>query len=418
MATTRSFNSMLNEYLTYDLLMAELEKRNYILENVEKDDKWRGGNLVVPFQGASASSFAYGSLTDVTDIAENLYVRGGVSGYKEIWGTMKWNARDLEEHGGGSGIVSEQSFLKNLPGMIEDFIDNMKQVVSVNLLVGQHYMKLTADATANNGTIVVDRVERTWIGQKLIIKDSVNTFTTYVKSININTNTVIVATDRTYVTVTDFSAGGGVTVANGAKAYVDGAQTAANTFTSLRQQLLSAVNGGDATLFGQTKTLYPYLQSTNILGSDITASNFLDKIFDAWTRHRQLGRSGAADVVMSYKNLGTAMKLLERQSGPYKNVEMKVNIYGWTEITITGVKGTLKFVGVQEMDDDVIYFLDWKGIKLHSNKFFRKQQTPEGLSYFTIRNTTGYVYISDVVFYGELIVNKPSSCGVIYSISY
>ncbi len=416
MATTRSFNSMLNEYLAYDLLMEEVAKRSYFLENVEKDNNWRGGTLVVPFKGGNASSYAYGALTDETDIAENQYVRGQVSGYKEIWGTMMWNSRDLKEHGkGGSGVVSEQSFLKNLPDMIEDFVEGMKEVVSVNLLTGAHFAKLTANGTVT-GDLVVDRPERFTLKQKVYVDDDNSApVVGYVQSIDINTKTITIDTTRAGGTDVDVSA---YTTAQNAKVYIDGAQTAGQAFTSLKDQLLSATNGGSAALFGQTKTAYPYLQAINHNGSSITSSNFLDKIFDFWTAQKQLGKGTANEVVMSYKHLGTAMKLLELASGPFKNVDMKVNIYGWTEITITGVKGTLKFVGVHEMDDDIIFFIDWKCMKLHSNQFFKKEQSPEGLSYFTKRATTGYVYICDISFYGELVVNKPTGCGIIHSISY
>lgn len=402
---------MLNEYLNYDLLMEECAKRSYFLENVEKDNNWKGGNLVVPFKGANASSYSYGALTAENDIAENEYVRGGVDGYKEIWGTMKWNSRDLMEH----GKMSEQSFLANLPDQIEDFIVGMKEVVSVNLMTGAHFAKLTATGGAT-GELTVDRPERFTLGQKIIVDDGDSvTVEAYVRSIDINTKVIVAYDARTGGAVVDFT---GYTVAQSAKVYVVGAQTAGQAFTSLKDQLLSATNGGSTALFGKTKTDYPYLQSVNHLGSSITSANFLDKIFDFWTAQKQLGKGSATDVTMSYKHLGTAMKLLELAGGAYKNVNTKVNIYGWTEITITGVKGTLKFVGVHEMDDDVIFFIDWKCMKLHSNGFFRKQQSPEGLSYYTVRATTGYTFICDISFYGELVVNKPTGCGIIHSISY
>jgi hypothetical protein len=38
MATLRSFDSMLNEYLPYDLLREELVKRDYLLTKIEKDN--------------------------------------------------------------------------------------------------------------------------------------------------------------------------------------------------------------------------------------------------------------------------------------------------------------------------------------------------------------------------------------------
>lgn len=42
MATTRSFSSMLNEYLPFELLAQELIKRDYVLSNIEKDNNWKG----------------------------------------------------------------------------------------------------------------------------------------------------------------------------------------------------------------------------------------------------------------------------------------------------------------------------------------------------------------------------------------
>ncbi len=422
MATTRSFNDMLNEYLAYDLLAEEQMKRDWLLSNVEKDNDWKGGTLVVPFKGAMPSSYRYGKLTAQSDISEHKFVRGTVSGYKEIWGTMKWNARDLVEHSGlkgqSLGMVSEQSFLKALPETIEEFVDGMKQVVSVNLLSGNHFTKLTADSTANDGVVTVDHAERFQIGQKVIVDDDNSVaITAYVKTIDINANQAVLVTARGGATVIDFSANN-MTTAQNAKVYVEGAETAADAFTSLRSQLLPAAQGGSSTLFGQTKLAYPYLQAVAQSGAAITASNILDKLFDAWTRVMNVGKGHATVAVMSYKHLGSIMKQLELGSGSFRHVETKVNVYGYTEIVITGVKGSLKVVGVHEMDDDVIYFLDWKALKLYSNGYFRKQVDPEGKAYYVVREETGYTYICDIAFFGELVVHKPSHCGVIYSISY
>lgn len=76
MATTRTFQSMLNEYLPNELLKEEMIKRDYLLTNVEKDDGWLGGTLIVPFKAAGASSVAAGGLSASNDIAEDKYVRG------------------------------------------------------------------------------------------------------------------------------------------------------------------------------------------------------------------------------------------------------------------------------------------------------------------------------------------------------
>jgi hypothetical protein len=48
MATSRDFQAMLNEYLAIDLLKQEYQKRDYLLQKVNKDDGWKGGTLPVP----------------------------------------------------------------------------------------------------------------------------------------------------------------------------------------------------------------------------------------------------------------------------------------------------------------------------------------------------------------------------------
>lgn len=412
MGTTRSFQTMLNEFLPNELLKEEFIKRDYLLTNIEKQNDWLGGNLVVPFKAAGASSVAFGSLTGSTDIAEDNYVRGGVSGHKEVWGSLIFNHRDLMEH----NEISEQNFLKILPGSIEDFMDYLKNVVSVNLLNGAHFAKLTATGDAS-GNITVDRPDRFVIGQKISVDDDDSSPTTaYVLSIDMNTLIVNCATARGGVTPADFS---GYTVAQNAKVYNDGAQS--NSFSSLRDALLSSTNGGGSTLYGVTKTLYPYLQAINVSGADITATNIMEKIFDALTQIRQRGKGNPSDVVMSYKNLGSVMKAIEASKGAFNVVPNSTRTaqFGWTEISVGSVaKGTLKIVGVQEADDDIIQFIDWRALKFYSNGFFKKRMSPDGIEYFEVRNTSGFQYIVDMCLFGELVVQRPSYCGILYSISY
>lgn len=412
MSTTRSFQDMLNEFLPNELLKEEFVKRDYLLSKVEKQNDWLGGNLVVPFKAAGASSVSFGSLTASNDIGEDKYVRGGVSGHKEVWGSMIFNHRDLMEH----GQVSEQNFLKILPGSIEDFMDYMKNVVSVNLLNGAHFATLIADGDAS-GNITVDRPDRFVIGQKVYVDDgdSAATFG-YVRTINMNTKVVTLYDARTGGSVVDLS---GYTVAQAAKCYNDGAQ--ANSFSSLREALLSAANGGSSTLYGVTKTLYPYLQAINVDGSGITATNIMQQIFDALTTIRQLGKGNPTDVVMSYKNLASCIKVIEASKGAFNVVpgSMRASQYGWTEIEVGSVtKGALKLVGVQEADDDIIMFLDWRALKFYSNGFFQKRKSPDGIEYFEVRNTSGFQYIVDVCLFGELVVHRPSYCGILYGVDY
>lgn len=419
MATTRSFQSMLNEYLPNDLLKEELIKRDWLLTNCEKDDDWKGGKLIVPFKAAGASSVSFGSLTSQTDIAEDKYVRGSVDDYVELWGSMIFNHRDLMEH---DGKVNEKSFLKILPDSVDDFINYVKMVTSINLLNGPWLAVLTVDGTAL-GVAEVDRVDRFMIGQKVTLIDG-NTAQAdyYVISIDINGGTLINGSITLSATrggaAADISA---FTVAQTAKIYHPGvlvAGTVTNTFTSLRLALLSLANGGSTNLYGQAKTSAPYLQAVQVDGSGVTATNVLEKIFDGYTRVRRFGKGNANKVLMSFKHLGSVMKEIEVQKGGFKvtATATKASIYGWTEIEVTSVKGTLTIVGIQEIDDDIIMYLDMSAFKFYSNGFFRKRTAPDGKQYFEVRNTTGYAYVLDISLFGEQVLLKPGSCGIMWQI--
>jgi hypothetical protein len=420
MATIRSFSDMLNEYLPNDLLKEEIIKRDYLLNKVEKDNNWLGGTLVVPFEGAKASSIKFGSLTASNDIAEYNYQRGQITTQPEVWGTLKFNERDLMEH----GAISEQNFLKILPGQIDDFMQLMKETVSVNMLGAANFASLTVDGTAG-GVAEVDHVERFVIGQKVTLVDGDTAQADYyVIAVDLNGGTL----KRGSVTLSASRGGAAAnisayTVAQSAKFYHDGVLVGGvvtNRFTSLRDSLLSAANGGTASLYGKTKVTFPYLQAVNVDGSAVTATNIVEAIFDAYTRVRSVGRGNADTVLMSYKHLGSVMKIIETQKGGFKVSanQTKANQYGWTEIDITTVKGKLTVVGIQEADDDVIMLLDWSALKFYSNGFFKKRKAPDGKEYFEERNSSGYVYIVDMCLFGDLVLQAPSRCGIIHSISY
>lgn len=413
MATTRTFQAMLNEYLPNALLKEELIKRDYLLSNIEKDNSWKGGALIVPFKEAGASSVSFGSLTASNDVAEDSYVRGSVPNYQEVWGTMVFNHRDLMEH----GSVSEQNFLKILPNTIEDFIDHMKNVVSTNLLNGSHFATLTADGTAG-GLITVDRPDRFVLNQKIFVDDddSAISLEGFVDTINMETAVIHVVETRGGAVDRDLSA---YSVAQNARVYHDGAFT--NSFVSLRGSLLSLANGGTTNLYGVAKTTAPYLQAINVNGNTITATNIMEEIFDALTTIRQRGKGNPTDIVMSYTNFASCMKVIEGSKGAFNVLvgSQKASQFGWTEIMVGSVtNGMLKLVGVQEADDDIIMYIDWRGLKFHSNGFFQKRKGPNGNEFFEVRGTTGYQYLIDVLLFGELVVNRPSYMGIIHSIDY
>lgn len=416
MATTRSFSDMLNEYLPNKLLREELIKRNWLLQNIEKDNSWEGSNIIVPFKAAGASSVSFGALTSSTDIAEDQNVRGSITAYQEVWGSMVFNHRDLVDH---EGKIPEATFLKVIPDTVDDFMDYMKEVVSIALTSGPHFSLAEGDGQAG-GTIVVDKIDRFQLGQKVTLDDDNSSPADYyVIAIDVNTKTVTLSASRGGAAA-NISA---YTLAQNAKFYHPGVWdgTTATTFNSLRSTLLSAANGGAATIHGKTKTAYPFLQAVNVLGSSITASNILDKIFDAYITIQSRAKGQASVVLMSFKHLGSVLKLVEAAKGPYNVVpgSQKVSEYGYFEIMLgNATKGMLKIVAVQEMLDSEIFFLDMKSMTFRSKGFFRKRKAPDGREYFEVRATTGYQYIVDTCLFGELEVSKPGHNGVLYSISY
>lgn len=415
MSTTRTFQDMLNEYLPNKMLKEELLKRDYILSNIEKDDKWKGGKIIVPFKAAGASSVKMGGLTGASDISEDKYVRGSIDDYKEMWGSMIFNHRDLMDH---SGKIVEDSFLKILPDTIEDFVEYIKMVASIQMGTGPHFAKVTDATNAVTGIMLVDHVDRFVLNQKVTLDDDNSAAASfYVIAIDVNTDAVTFSATRGGAAA-DLSA---YSVAQNAKFYTDGAET--TSFTSIRSVLLSAANGGSSTVHGQSKLAYPFLQAVNVSGSSITASNILDKLFDAYTEVRKKAKGRADRFVMSYKHFGSVLKLIENKTNGAANWQItiedkKASLYGWDEVVINSVKGKLTIVGIQEWDDDVIAILDMKSMVFRSNGFFQKRKSPEGQEYFEVRNTTGYQYIVDISLFGELEINKPGHCGIIYGISY
>lgn len=416
MATSRDFQSMLNEYLPLELLKAEMMKRDYLLQKAQTDDGWKGGNLVVPFEGASASSVEFGQLADQSDVSKYKYVRGSISVQPEVWGTMRFEHRDLMEH---DGKIPEKTFLKILPNQIDDFLTNLKMAVSVNMMNGAHKAKVTVTGTVS-GVLEVDRVDRFNIDEKVALIDG-DTTSAYFYVIGIDINGGTLKNGALVLSATRGGAAADVSAfstTQNAKVYHPGAAT--SSFTSLKGQLLSAVNGGPTNIFGQVKTAYPYLQAVQIDGTAVSATNVLAKIFDGYTRRQILGKGGAApEVLMSLKHFGSCMKIIETQKGGFNIVpnSRKVSQYGYDTIEIGSVSGqSLKLVGIQELDDDAIMFLDWSTVTVYSNGMFKRRTAPDGKQYFEVRSTAGYAYILDHCFFGDVVCTAPSKNAIMYGI--
>lgn len=411
MATNRDFQAMLNQYLPLDLLKQEFIKRDYLMQKVDHDESWKGGDLIVPFQGQHASSIEFGQLAAQNDIAKYKYIRGSITTQPETWGSLLFNHRDLMEH---DGRIPESTFLKILPDQIESMMMYFKMVVSTHLLGGPHFARATSDGTVG-GVIGVNRIDRFTKDQKVSLDDDNSAAATYyVINVNVYTEEVTLSATRGGAAA-DISA---YTLAQNAKFYHPGAQSAG--MTPLSGQLLSATNGGTSTLFGQTKTDWDFLQAVQIDGTSVSASNILSKIFDGYVKRMQLAKGGKApEVLMSFKHFGSVLKLLETQKGPFNVVpnSRSVNVYGWDTIEVGSVSGqVIKLVGIQEMEDQQIYYLDWSSIKFFSNGLFKRRKAPDGKEYYEVRETTGYFYILDHCLFGDLVVTAPWKNAVMYGI--
>lgn len=422
MSTNRTFNNMINDFLPLSLLEKEIKKRDYFLQKVEKDNTWvgasssnginaNGGALVVPFVGQAASSFQFGSLAASNDIAEDATVRGMIQTQPEMWGSMLFNHRDLMEH----GKISERNFLKILPDRVESFLRNMKAQVSTSLINGA-ITKSTAGSTSATGVIVVDRVDRLHLKQKVLVgTTSPTTLTGYIQALDINTGSITLHTTRAGGTPLDFSANAAPA---GSKINLPG--EISEGFTALKNALLPAANGGSATLYGVTKTAYPFTQAIYIDGSGVNAANIIEKLFHGYTRTRILGGGAPTDILVSLRNLSLIMAVIEASKGAFNVVpgSQKASQYGWTEVMIGSVTNmALKFVGIREMDDDIAMFIDWAAMKFYTNGFVQRRKSPDGLEYYEERNTTGYVYIIDHCLFGDLVVYQPSWCGIMGGIA-
>jgi hypothetical protein len=436
MATAKAttFSDMLNEYLVYsDILMESFKDQNWLLQNANIKEGWLGGELIVPFQQSYPTSVKMGGLTAEGDIDDASYVRGSLAGYQEMWGTLKFNSRDLLEH----NAVSEKNFLKLLPDQIDQMTKWMKQTMSIAVLNSGQLDNVVTTGTAG-GVITIGHPERHMIGSKLLFVDDDSNAFGYVRTIDKATGQLTIYDARTGGSVVDMSGidtSGQVFVDDQAGVTLGGT----NKFGSIKDMVFPAFAGGSDTFAGQTKTASTFTQSvlydaggTNGAtvaagspvgyavdwggGAGVKANRVLDLIFDA---HRKCGqRGGEADTyIMSWKHFSGALLSLERNSGAFKNVGDAVHYAGYSSIRVGGVHGSVELVAIREMNDDCIIGIKKEHLDFHTNKGFKVQISPDGLRYYTVRNETGYVYITDTCFYGDFLIRHPWACCGIHNIN-
>ena len=412
MSTTRTadFAAMINEYLPNKLMQQELKKRDFLFNQVEEDKNWKLGNYIVPFTSAVSSSVKFGSLTDLSDISKEKEVRGVISAHKEVWGTMLFEAKDIMIN----DKISEQNFLRILPDQIERHMNYFKQVLGQNFLSGSAIEELTANGTAG-GLATVGNPERYELDQLLNFSSDVvvGPIVGYVSAINVNTGVLTIVTARGGATPVDLST---LLTVDNAKVYNDAQK--ADGFSSVIDLLKPLSAGGPANIYGVAKTSTKYTQAIHVDGSAFVAADLLKNIFKTYVKIRKVGGGKPNQVLMSYNNYAACVNAIENQKGAFNVIPMtsKMEVFAWDQITVGGFLSNgepVTLVALQEMNDSDMIFFDKSTFVIASNGGLRKHKTPDGIEFYTTRQSTGYKYVIDTCLMGDLICKAPYKNGIV-----
>jgi len=425
--TTPNLNSMIKRYMPYGLLKMELERQNWFIEKVSKKNDFKGGILEVEFKAAKSTSIRYGKLVPSDKITGPKYAKGLMHGYKEIWGALKFLDHDLAKHDD-----LKKSFVEALLKEIPDFIISMSDKVSHALLNGASYTRVVGIADAATGVLKIARPEMLEIGQYVefgadsaTVKSSFGyvssidmgdenggdvTFVAAMTDVDAETNKIDFTTVAGNVT-TVIASGDGLRLEDGFHT-----ASAALTFTSLPEQLLSLANGGSATLFGVEKKKYPFLQSLNrVVTGATSAQDMLGHLFDMIALNKRMNKTAIVkEVVMSNVVLAKIVKSIELNEmigatgqKRFTSSDTKYNAFGWTEVTVSALGQSVKFVGINELNDDYMIGIDFTSMDLLTNGMFERRKSPSGNEFYEERSETGFTYIVDIRFFGELVVSQP-----------
>ena len=418
-----TFQSMLNEHLPYDLLEEAFKEQNWLYTNCNiKKKPWQGGKLIVPFEDHTANTIKMGGLTASADLGTAGYVRGELTEYKEAYGSIYFNSRDLlNDH----YKVDEQNFIQLLPRQLDRLMKYFRQTISIQLLNGGALDSVrtgfVGDAT---GVVTIKHPERFSRTQAVTLVDTTGptTISGFVEAIDKNARTLTIFDARSGGSATDLTGLDATT-----KIYIDGGNT--TQFRSLKDDLLPAAAGGSDTFAGVTKTDSTFSQAITYdaggssgngpdwdSGTAVTGNDILTVIFDALRKNFQLGGE-ANTCIMGFKHFSAAMLALEKGSGGFRHVKPRVDFAGYSEITVGGVQGSVKLVGIREMDDDWMALVNKAYMDFHvGTHVIKPMTTPDGIQYFSERNTDGYRYITDLMLTGEFIYSNPWSGTGIFNI--
>lgn len=405
MALNQQHSAMLKRYMKEEIFDAKLAERSYVWKNVKKNYDWAGGVYEVPVKKQGFSSVQFAALPSASDIAEAAESMGTITSQKELIMSAIFNERDLARHG-----YSEQTYIKSILQMADELPMVAADQIESALLRGSGVIgKATANGHATDG-ITVENPSLFQPGQKVTVDDDNSSEVSgYVRTVDINTGILVIYDARSGGSVVDLS---GYTTAQNAVVKIVGAST--ESFLDLRAALLpAAVAGGSATIYGLNKSEHKTLQAKYVSGSGYTAATILKDLLKEFYANRKLGRGNITEIWMSTGAFANAAINLE--AGRQYMVKDRSAGYGFNSITLVGNEGEVKLVGLNSMPDDTAVFVDWDAIKFAGQKLKKKMYGEAGQEYFTVRNTTGVQFISDMVLAGDFVIN-PGKMGIVHSI--
>jgi hypothetical protein len=405
MALSQTHSAMLKRYMKEEIFEAKLAERSYVWKTMKKNYDWAGGVYEIPVKTNGFNSVQFGSLPAANDIAEAAEVMGTVTSQKELAMTAIFNERDLQRHG-----YSEQTYIKSILQMAEELPLIAADQIESNLLRGYGAIGKAVANGAVGGTITVENPALFQPQMKVEVDDDDSVLATgYVRTVDINTGVLTIFNARSGGAVVDLSA---YTTAQNAVVRIVG--SGSEKFLDLRTALLPAsVAGGSDTLYGLTKADAMTLQAKRASGASYTAATILKDLLKEFYANRKLGRGNITEIWCSTGAFANAAINLE--AGRQYVVKDRSAGFGFNSISLVGNEGEVKLVGLNSCPDDTAFFVDWDAIKFAGQKMKKKMYGEAGQEYFTVRNTTGIQFISDMVLAGDIIIN-PGKMGIVHSI--
>ena len=465
-----TFGNMLNDMMTSKYVRLSYFRDTYIWSNIkDKVKNWDGNPAPIAFEGGYTSNYQSGfGLIDTHNIQSNTTVRGTIEEYKQIFTAWKFKYDDVHRVK-PSRVPQSAFYAQTIDKEVSLGKDNFMYYLNQTMLTGSVFLPVTAlgITLAAITSITTDHPARVTLGQRLILKGVTAAKTEYVEAfvrgININTGVILLG-DKMTGTIT----GPSLSLTDGTMTVSTSSYTTANFInalvatgkftvhlpgdernkglTSIKSQVLPAAHGGSDTLFGLTKTDYPFLQSVFLDAAgkfgDEKVIGVLHTIHDFFTKVRKRGqlysygqnglkgetgvrsawKRGAkfTDILMSDEWISVFQKFFEATRADYFSV-MKgsnINYFDAQTFILMGSSGTaLRFVGCEGMTNDIMYIIGQDVFRFMSHNLIEMIR-PHGDAYSYIRQGADNKpeYVVDGFIYGDLVVKRPGGIAAIVNL--